>query len=350
MQIDCSNQNVKLFLQEQRAPSIIFKLLSLIHLALFLISVPYAFAVESNLKVGSIRVTYNSKANNLLVNWTRLTTISKTSIDIYDSRNQKVVSSVQFSNTAKFAAGYFRDGGVYSIRITPVAVNKNKLKSFRRKFRFSTKVRTEATFGQLKSQNIGGRNGTYFLPANYRFKPMPTMLLFHGSSIAGLNVALIFKKLAKKHNFIIIAPDSTDTRGWFYETDLKLKTGDQIHIETCLSELKQFPNLQIDPKHFMVAGISAGGELAAFYGSNEVRFSHLANLHGGIDLQSLGSNKVPVWLSTGSRDKLRPPSELFSYYLTLPSLGFDLVDYQEYDVAHEIPEQERADLVQWWLR
>ena len=326
-----------------------FRVLLIFFSVLSVVVAQQGFCLSSNL-IDNLRPVYVLSEDKLYISWSDSRSRPLSLIEVYNNKNQKIISRKISGSIVKITAKHFHDTEEYKIKIKPLPLQKFASAAYVKNFTFSTRVKTKAILGEFKTQNSGGRKGTYFLPENYRLKTLPAMLLFHGSSIAGRNVALIFKELARQKKFIIIAPDSSDSSGWSYETDLQLMTEDQRHIEACLLELKRLPNLSIDSEYFLVAGISAGGELAAFYGSNDSRFSSFADMHGGVYLPSLGTNKIPLWLSTGTFDSLRPPSELQSYRDLLPGYGFNDVSYHEYPVAHEIPVQERVDLVNWWLK
>lgn len=208
---------------------------------------------------------------------------------------------------------------------------------------------SKAKFERISVQTSTGRSGVYFLPKDYRNKKRPAMLLFHGSSIDGSKIARLFGSLARKKRFIIIAPDSTQTFGWEISLDSQTPTQDQAHIEACLQEVLGTRGVRIDTNKFLVAGVSAGGALAAYYGSTDTRFSALAVLHGGVDIPSVGVHTIPVWLSTGSQDRLRPPSELMSYISLLNAQSFTDITYNEYESGHEVKRPERKALINWWL-
>lgn len=207
----------------------------------------------------------------------------------------------------------------------------------------------DAQVKTLKSENTSGRKGKYFLPENWKKKKTPLMLLLHGSSIDGNAILKIFKKSAKQERFIIVAPDSVNSIGWQLSNDPSQPTEDQRHIQNCLNEVMSIPGLRTDTSKVLAVGVSAGGAIATYLGSNNSFFKKMASVHGGVPLSLLGSNDIPVWLSTGTNDLLRTPQEV-SYYASELSKRFTSVSYKEYEVGHQVATKEKKDLVRWWLK
>lgn len=220
-----------------------------------------------------------------------------------------------------------------------------------RKHRSAARTKyTRATIRKLKIKNSGNRSGHYFLPENYASKETPVLLLLHGSSIQGLKVLRLFKKIAARRGFVIVAPDSVNEWGWSIADNYSHPTEDQTHILDALHEVLSLKDINPAANKILVAGISAGGAVASVLGTNDTRFSNFAVLHGGVRLNSLGQLKPSVWLSTGTIDPFRTPSELQTYRAELELSGFSAVEYREYDVAHEVPLAERKELIRWWIR
>ena len=314
----------------------------------FLLSVSTGWSSTRHAPVKRISASYNAETDLLTIRWNAEKNAERFALELQDA-GQNIISSSKTKKTSfKVKANLFSEGSIYSIRIQALATKQHKASKTKEKtFTFSTKVSTDAFFGKLPISNSGGRSGTLYLPKDYRLKAVPVMLLFHGSSIDGEDMAKVFKSLASKNDFIILAPDSVNTFGWELSSNPLQPTEDQRHIAAALDYLGTLPHLSISS--FIVAGMSAGGAVAAYYGSTDTRFNAMAILHGGIDYSLLGTHRIPVWLSTGTEDTLRPPQELQGYALQLPQLGFSTVRYEQYEIGHGIAKQERIDLVAWWL-
>ena len=152
-------------------------------------------ASESFNGIRNVKIKYILQQDKLHISWSDTDSLRRSSVAIYDQDNKKIAKTKRLRPEAGFDANLFKDTATYTLHINPVDGNISKQESYKKKFVFSTKVKTPSIFGELSSRNSGGRSGTYFLPENNRLQKLPVMLLFHGSSIAGKNVALIFKKL-----------------------------------------------------------------------------------------------------------------------------------------------------------
>lgn len=311
----------------------------------------YSANAEVRIKqISSIRTKYLVSQNRLQIRWSSTFKSAKYKVTVQSQEGTVLVSSIKKTSSTKFKVSNFVEGQQLKIIVKAVADSSIKnIAPKTKKIIFTTKVATDAIFTNLKTTNSTGRKGVYFLPKNYRLKTLPIMLLFHGSSIDGKKIARIFKKLAGEENFIIIAPDSVNDYGWEYSLDSNSPSEDQRHIANCIEEVLALPHITIKTDKFLVAGVSAGGELAGFFGSNDSKFKSIAIMHGGVYSVGLGDNIVPVWLSTGTQDTLRPPTEVSGYQSILNARSFNDVVYHEYNVGHAVPEEEKIDLLEWWL-
>ncbi len=174
------------------------------------------------------------------------------------------------------------------------------------------------------------------------------MLIFHGSFVNGEAMVNTFVKLAKKRGFIIVAPDSSSELGWLVGDTPDEVTIDYEHAVKCLNEILGIKGVSVSEKMLSI-GISAGGSTAAFFGTHDTSFSHMAISHGGIIASGLGEHILKTWLSTGISDTLRTTKELQGYIPILSELGFSSVTYNEYDYGHDVKGPEKIELVDWWL-
>ncbi len=306
------------------------------------------FAKPKLASVSSISSSYSASSNALTVQWSAVKNANAYQVSLVDGSGISLLTAKVRGLSKKFDVDVLADGQRYTITLRALSTSRYAASvTKKKKITFRTRVATEEYYGRLKTVNSAGRNGTLFLPKNYRLKSVPVMLLFHGSSASGKAIANAFHLLAQKNGFVIIAPDSVDVAGWQISRDLNTASLDQQHIAACLAELAALPNISISK--FLVAGHSAGAIVASFYGSNDSRFSAFAVLHGGIVLSALGANNVPVWLSTGSSDSIFPPAELNLYESALKVAGTNSVTSREYATDHSIDDKESKDLVSWWL-
>src|SRR4051794_18425692 len=78
----------------------------------------------------------------------------------------------------------------------------------------TTAAASEIKKGKISSQ---GKNRTYYLfvPDNVTAaKPVPLIVLLHGSNRNGLSQVEKWKELAAKEGFIIVGPDSQSSASW----------------------------------------------------------------------------------------------------------------------------------------
>jgi predicted esterase len=306
---------------------------------------------ESRLsQVKNLKISYSVENDKLTASWDKVGNAGKYLLNIYDIQINQIVSIKTIKTSVSISAEHFAENNPYSAEITALKTG-NFLPSETKKkdFTFSSRVPTAEITQDFAISNSGERSGRYFLPKNYRLKTLPLMVIFHGSNTAGSNVLKLFKDLAKEKNFIIAAPDSSNPAGWDVPSDFSQPSEDQIHTYDVLDELYSLPDISIDHDRILIIGISAGGAMAAFLGTNDIQFKKIADLHGGVILNELGSNKVPFWLSTGTIDTLRPPAELIEYKSGLENLNFPTVEYHEYQEAHQVLQSEEEELINWWL-
>ncbi len=313
---------------------------------------PFQFAFSDTRlnKISNIKIQYQANSDIFNLSWNKVRNAKKYAIKIFDQNNSEVLKLKLSKSSHKIKSKLLNEGHKYNINIKAIGNSSFKAsKSSKKTFYVTMQVSSEEIIADFTTTNSGGRKGQYFLPENYRQKTLPLMIAFHGSSISGSNMINAYKKLARQNDFIIFAPDSTNPAGWYLSDDYNDPSVDQIHFYNLYQELLSLPQIKIDSSKVLISGTSAGGSLAALLGSHDSVFTHIAVIHGGVYIEDLGTNRVPFWLSTGSEDTLRTPSELKSYAEALKLLNFPLVSYMEYPVPHQVPDDEKQDLISWWL-
>jgi len=203
-----------------------------------------------------------------------------------------------------------------------------------------------AVYAQLKCKNGAGRTGFYYLPEGYNTKPLPAMLLFHGTGFNGKYMVDLFKAQAAEHQFIIIAPDSNaSTPEWQDYLD----SPDTAHAEDCYKEIAGLPDVKIDQDNVIAAGWSAGGWFAVYYATNNSLCSSYAVIHGGVDLNSLGPNMVRGFYSSGTSDNICGPELVTEAEQEVKELGYP-TKLQIFDDDHyDLSTHEKKTIVDWWL-
>ena len=158
-------------------------------------------------------------------------------------------------------------------------------------------------------------------------------------------------ELAEQVGFVAVAPDSVSVAGvWGVGQHPNEVTEDYRHIMDCVREVLALPGVRLDPAHVLIAGFSVGGSAAPYLATHEDLFTAFAVLHGHVALGAMGPRRVPGWLSTGDRDRVRTAEYIRSVadYMTrharLPE-----VEVRMFRADHTLQKDELTALVAWWL-
>jgi predicted esterase len=210
---------------------------------------------------------------------------------------------------------------------------------------------SKAEEGAIGVQNSSGRSGTYFIPAGS--ERVPLLVVLHGSGGSGGNILTIFRELAGKRRFAIVAPDSRSLGAGQFTWEPGDKPGDVsadlTHTLNCVTWVRANTRLVVDEAHVLIAGFSGGGSSAPYIASNRPGFTHAAVLHGGVFPAGIGPRRIPVWFSTSDEDRYRPVPLVQEAAASLTSLGFENVTFHRYPGRHDLGEEELRDLIDWWL-
>lgn len=196
------------------------------------------------------KASYSASSDTLNVSWSAVSNAGRYKVNLLEADDTLSSSHKTSTNSKEVPAAGLLDGRTYLIQIQALATKSHAASAIKSKtILFSTRVSTPEYFGPITTSNSSGRNGTVFLPQDYRLKRVRAMLLFHGSSIDGRTMANVFKSSARSKGFVILAPDSTDERGWEISDRPNNPSADQIHVENCLAELTRLPHLLGEQLH-----------------------------------------------------------------------------------------------------
>lgn len=211
-----------------------------------------------------------------------------------------------------------------------------------------------AVYGTLQTKNSIGRTGSYYLPEGYNTEPKPMLVVYHGTGGSGLDMVYEFDDLAAQYGFIIVAPDSRIAPDGQYAWEVGTTDGevteDLTHAQNCIAEVRNISGVLINSEYVMSAGHSAGGSQAPYIATNDDQFTAFAILHGGVFTEGLGDRDVKGWLSTGEEDTLRTTDMVQGYYDSLTSDGFTNLTYKIYAGGHLLSDQEKEEVIEWWLQ
>jgi predicted esterase len=175
-------------------------------------------------------------------------------------------------------------------------------------------------------------------------------VFFHGTGGKGSLAILRLRALAEKAGFIALAPDSVSVAGvWTVRQRPGDTTEDQNHVMACVREVVAAPGVQIDRARVLAVGFSVGGNAAAYMGTHEAMFTSLAILHGHVTPATIGPRRLPTWVSTGDRDRVRTVDYMRSVSEHLRQQGFPKVEMRVFQADHTLQDEELAALAAWWL-
>lgn len=240
------------------------------------------------------------------------------------------------------------------------AYNNNKHGKYSDKLKVQTEqqatnntVAAAAVTGYLSTTNSVGRTGAYYLPAGYNLAAKPLLVLYHGTNGNGMYMVNEFIDEAEAHGFIIVAPDSRISPNGDYTWEVGTMSGeiteDYTHVLNCIAEVDNMAAVTFSETKVMAAGHSGGGSSTAYISTNEARFTHFAILHGNVFISGFGDYKPKGWVSTGDNDTEFTDSYVQSSIVDpLQDAGFS-VTYNIYSGEHILIEDEKAELIDWWL-
>ena len=209
-----------------------------------------------------------------------------------------------------------------------------------------------SVLGTIRAKNSAGRSGYFYLPANWKGRTLPVLVLFHGDDGDAAGLIGQFRGLADEYGFVVIAPESRVSPTGQFAWEVGDKPGeiteDLRHVRDCLNEVESIAGLSVDDSHVLAAGYSGGGSTAPYAATHIKAFTAFAILHGGVFPGGLGKNRPRAWISTGRDDPARPPAQIALARDALAPLFPETVA-KLYTGGHKLSDAERRDVIRWWL-
>ena len=194
-----------------------------------------------------------------------------------------------------------------------------------------------------------GKTRAYYLyvPATAKSgSAVPLIVMLHGSGRVGMSLVEKWKDLAKKENFIIAGPDSSNTQFWRSPDD-----GPDF-LRDLIEELKK--KYPINPRRVYLFGHSGGASFAMEISLMESQYFAAVAIHAGAlpgsdrDLIEMAKRKIPVSIQVGDSDQNFPLPVVRATRDALTEGGFAVElteipkhDHWYYDMAPKI------NLVAW---
>lgn len=191
-------------------------------------------------------------------------------------------------------------------------------------------------------------------PGEHPAKPMPLVVLLHGSGRRGKIMVDKWKKLADGEGVILVAPDSLDSRTWKGPHDgpgFLRKLVDEV--------AKSHP---VDSSRVYLFGHSAGGHFALLIGLMESEYFAAVAVHAGAiptgseTFIGVAKRKIPIAIWAGDRDRLVPEVHVRQTFQLLTDSGFPVElsmmarhDHDYYSVSAKVNKEAWSFLSQYSL-